>query len=597
MVTYTPQFPTINDTLNLIFDASKGNAALMGANKVYAHTGCINKYSVSQNDWVHKPINWDAGAKDTIELEPLGNNLHRFKIHIKKYYSIGFNEKVREIGFVFRNADGSKAGKNADGSNIYIHIYEKGLTARFTAPVEFPKVINLGENFTVEVTSQKDAQINLFQDKSLISQTNGKTATASITGTKYGKFWVKFIAQSDTTITDSLYYIVQKSTNGIEPPADMKEGINYLNDSTVTLCLLAPQKNFVYLIGDFNKWEVHPDYKMNRANDGERYWLTVSGIIPKKEYRFQYYVDLDVKVADPYADKVLDPSNDAGINSIVYPKLIKYPKDTTTEYVSIFQTAQVPFQWKIKNFKRPDNRDLVIYELLVRDFVARHSYQTIIDSLQYLIDLGVNAIELMPINEFNGNTTWGYDPAFFTAPDKYYGTREKLKEFIDTCHSRGIAIIQDIVFNHAFGNHPWVRMYWDRGSSKVDGNSPWFHRVAAHPYNVGYDFKHGNKYTQNFIDRTLEFWAKEYNVDGFRLDLSKGFTDNFTGDDVGKWGQYDAGRVYNIKRLTSKFWSNNPGKWIILEHFADNPEETELAAHGCMLWGKGTHQYSQAAKG
>ena len=111
---------------------------------------------------------------------------------------------------------------------------------------------------------------------------------------------------------------------------------------------------------------------------------------------------------------------------------------------------------------RPDQRDLVIYELLIRDFSYRSDYQTVIDSLPHLKKLGINAIELMPIIEFDGLSSWGYAPTFFFACEKYYGPEEKLKELIDSCHSNGIAVIMDIVFNHAFQPNPWLRLYYDR---------------------------------------------------------------------------------------------------------------------------------------
>ncbi|NOZ04318.1 MAG: hypothetical protein GXO92_06915 [FCB group bacterium] len=101
----------------------------------------------------------------------------------------------------------------------------------------------------------------------------------------------------------------------------------------------------------------------------------------------------------------------------------------------------------------------MIYELLVRDFIDRHDYQTLIDTLDYLEKLGINAIELMPINEFEGNSSWGYNPSFYFAPDKYYGTRQDLKLFIDECHRRGIAVIMDIVLNHTYGQSPLVSGY------------------------------------------------------------------------------------------------------------------------------------------
>ena len=205
----------------------------------------------------------------------------------------------------------------------------------------------------------------------------------------------------------------------------------------------APYKNFIYVWGDHSNWELDPKFLMNKTPDGARYWIQLNGLTPGREYRFQYLIDqAQIKVADIYADKLLDANNDAFIPAITYPNLIPYPKNNTTEYVSVFQTAQAKFNWQHSaTFKKPAKEKLFIYELLLRDFIARHDFETLKDTLNYLQKLGVNAIELMPVNEFEGNESWGYNPAFYFAVDKYYGSKNAFKSFIDECHRRGIAVI------------------------------------------------------------------------------------------------------------------------------------------------------------
>ena len=83
------------------------------------------------------------------------------------------------------------------------------------------------------------------------------------------------------------------------------------------------------------------------------------------------------------------------------------------------------------------------------------------DTLNYLEELGINAIELMPVNEFEGNNSWGYNPSFHMALDKYYGTPEAFKALVDACHARGIAVILDVVYNHVFSQSPLAKLYWD----------------------------------------------------------------------------------------------------------------------------------------
>ena len=240
---------------------------------------------------------------------------------------------------------------------------------------------------------------------------------------------------------------------------------------------------------------------------------------------------------------------------------------------------------------------MVIYELLVRDFVKDHNYQTLIDTLSYLQNLGVNAIELMPVTEFEGNDSWGYNVSFHLAADKYYGTQNKLKEFIDVCHSKGIAVILDMVLNHAFGQNPMVQMYWDSANNRPAANSPWFNAIATHPFNVGYDFNHESPATKYYTKNVFNYWQSEFKVDGFRFDLSKGFTQKNNPNDVNAWGAYDASRIAIWKDYFTAMTASDPNIYVILEHFADNTEEKELSDYGMMPWGNMNYNYNEATMG
>ncbi len=160
-----------------------------------------------------------------------------------------------------------------------------------------------------------------------------------------------------------------------------------------------------------------------------------------------------MKIADPYSEKILDPANDGGISASVYPGLKPYPAGQSG-IVSVLQTAAPAYTWRNNSFTGADKKNLIIYEVLLRDFTDAHSWQTMIDTLSYIQRLGINAIELMPVTEFEGNDSWGYNPSFSFAPDKYYGTKNKLKEFIDYCHSKNISVIMDVVPNHCYGHSP-----------------------------------------------------------------------------------------------------------------------------------------------
>lgn len=421
---------------------------------------------------------------------------------------------------------------------------------------------------------------------------------------------IKIVAVTNTgaTTIDSLNvnYVINPSIVNEKVPAGIVNGINYGADPTkVTLCLYAPYKKFVYVIGDFNDWTVSSNYFMKRDSidaNTTRWWISIDGLQSAKEYSFQYFVDDDVVIADPFADKVLHP-DDSYIPAITYPNLKAYPSGKTSEYVSVFQTAQTQYQWQTTNYQRPKNTDLVVYELLLRDFVARHDYQTLTDSLPYLKRLGINAIQLMPIMEFEGNESWGYNPAFFFAPDKYYGTKNDLKKLVDKAHENGIAIILDIALNHNFGQSPLVRLYWDASQNKPAANNPWFNQAPKHAYNVGLDFNHESQATKDLVDRVLKYWMTEFKVDGFRFDLSKGFTQTQTCDNnggncnVGSWGAFDQSRVNLLNRMAVEARKTDSTSYLNLEHFADNSEEKVLSANGFMLWGNMNYAYNEATMG
>ena len=239
----------------------------------------------------------------------------------------------------------------------------------------------------------------------------------------------------------------------------------------------------------------------------------------------------------------------------------------------------------------------MIYEIMMRDFLNDKNYKSLLDTLDYLQDLGINAIELMPIQEFEGNQSWGYNPSFHMAVDKYYGTRDQLRAVIDAAHERGIAVILDVVFNHAFSQSPLCQLYWDATNFRPSSDNPWLNVVARHPFNVGYDFNHESPLTRSWVKRVLEHWITEYRFDGFRFDLSKGLTQKNSGSNADAMAQYDLGRVNILNDYANHIWSLDSDSYVILEHFAVNTEEQDLSDDGMMLWGNMSYQFAEAAMG
>jgi glycosidase len=340
---------------------------------------------------------------------------------------------------------------------------------------------------------------------------------------------------------------------------------------------------------------------MYKTTNDNYYWITLHGLTPQVEYTFQYLVDNTIFIADPYSEKVLDPWNDKYIPVATYPGLKPYPTDPAVSsangYMSVFKTCETPYQWKVNNFLRPDKRNLVAYELLIRDFGDARNYQMLIDTISYFKRLGINAIELMPVNEFSGNESWGYNPTFYCALDKAYGTKDKLKEFIDLCHQNGIAIILDVVYNHldAF-NAPQGKLYWDAAAGKPAVGNPWLNQTAPHPFSVFEDLNHSKAATKYWVNRALEYWIKEYRIDGYRLDLAKGFTQ--TQSTEATVDNIDYGRIGYLSGYYNYAISVDPGVYMILEFLGNQrPEEQQYANKGFLLWEKCTTLYNQATMG
>ena len=404
------------------------------------------------------------------------------------------------------------------------------------------------------------------------------------------------------SVKDTKYQVEQFNPDPVVDeavPSGLEHGINIdASDNSVTFVFYDKDINgkmhdYCYIVGDWNNWERVSEGAMFRDNSAGCWWITLDGFDPYKEYRFQYRLgngtDSDIRVSDPYTEIVYDQWNDQYIAGVpAFPEGAK-------QLVSAFQINKPEYAWKHKDFKVEDKNDLVIYEMLFRDFTTSQDIEGAMAQLDYIENLGVNAIELMPVQEFDGNLSWGYNPNHWFALDKYYGTREEYKDFIDECHARDIAVIVDVVYNHATGSHPWAKMWWN-GSATAE-NNPFFNVAATHPYNVYHDMNHDNEMVKDHVKRSLEYLLTEYDVDGFRFDLTKGFTQKKTDPDVGAWGHYDPSRVDILKGYADHIWGVKEDAVVIFEHLSDWDEEKVLAEHGIQLWRNVNYEYRAAVNG
>ena len=378
-------------------------------------------------------------------------------------------------------------------------------------------------------------------------------------------------------------------------PAGISNGIYYGADGTsVTLCTYAASKTEsakrVFLLGDMTDWKLKAEYQLYK--DGNYFWITLTGLTPGKEYRFQYAVEradgVKKLISDLYSEKVLHP-DDQYEPKKVDPDLLDYPTGKGANgYVTVIQPGKPKYEWSeaTLKFKRPNKNNLVIYELWIYDYTEGRSLKGLMKRLDYIQNLGVNAIELMPICEFDGNYNWGYSPNHYFAPDRAYGSETMYKEFIDECHKRGIAVILDMVFNHATGLNPMNKLY-PYGADLA--NNPWFNVNVPHSDNVYEDWNHGFAPAKEMFTRALKYWLTEYKVDGFRLDLSHGLCSDQPNTSVANLKYYYDNGVKAVA----------PDAYMILEHWGGSmgTERPQLVSYGMQCWNNTSNAYCQTAMG
>ncbi|MBD1911841.1 MULTISPECIES: alpha-amylase family glycosyl hydrolase [unclassified Leptolyngbya] len=278
--------------------------------------------------------------------------------------------------------------------------------------------------------------------------------------------------------------------------------------------LLAPNNKAVSLIGSFSDWNEIPMEK----DDKGYYRTSVKLDDGAYEYKFRvqsnswtHQPDEWVEIDDPYA-RELHPDS---CNSVIR---IKDGQRIVDDYV-----------WTHDDKPLPANNQLIIYELFISDFSsgdencsAKGQYEAVIEKLDYLCGLGINAIELMPVNAAPEDASWGYLPSFFFAPNPKYGSTKDLKRFIDTCHGCGIRVILDQLYNHSSDHSPLLAIDRDY----------WYYHDRHHPdrpedywgpeFNYEtYDERYDRHPAWELMGDVVRYWIEEYHIDGIRFDAVK----------------------------------------------------------------------------
>ncbi len=594
LISTDPAFVTeaMTEDITIILNTA-GTAADGFTGELYAHTGVLTTDSATTGDWKHVLAEWGTNIPEC-KLERKEDNIWHYTIKggVHAWYNVPETETVTHIAFVFRSAD-SKIEVKDNGADIFVELAKEGMSVKFLTP-KHGDIYQVGDEINVQIQQQAATNVKLYKNDTAVAETGSATLNYVYTPTEAEDIVFKVVAtDGKETIEETVSVAVLGETENATRPAGVENGVN-VNGSEATFVLFAPNKKSVVLLGDFNEYAPSNEYMMKR--DGNYFWITVSGLEEGVEYGYQYLVDGTIKIGDPYATKILDPWNDKWIDASVYPNLKAYPSEYTSDIVSVFEINPTEYQWTATGYDRPAENSLAIYELLIRDFTEEGSINAVTAKLDYLETLGVNAIELMPIQEFDGNDSWGYNPCFYFATDKAYGTDEAYKYFIDECHKRDIAVIVDVVFNHATGQHPYAKMWWDSSANKTTSSNPFFNVDAPHNWSVFHDFNHTYAETVNYFDEVLKYWLEEYNVDGFRFDLTKGFVQNPGNYDA---GGYSAQRIGILKHYAQTIRSVDEDAYIIFEHFCDQSEENELYnSVGALCWNNNQRNgYKQSVLG
>ncbi|KMQ66780.1 alpha-amylase [Chryseobacterium angstadtii] len=513
---------------------------------------------------------------------------------------------IGRFGFLLKD----KTGAHQTSPDIFVNVGILNLTLTNPAANSLTTV-PAGTAVNITATTNENAAFQLKANGTVVNTASTLSQSYSYSYTVTQDSNMELIATDAGSNSKNATFTLQTSRTVISEaiPGWIRQGINYhaADQTRVGLALYAPHKDFVHVIGSFNNWAVNDTYLMKRDTaNPDLYWIELNGLTPQQLYTFQYRTNDLKKVADPYSPQILSSYDDQWISSSTYPNLPPFPAGQNFE-VSMFKTGQAPYNWQITNFQRPAKEDLMVYELLLRDFTQEKNWQSLINKISYLKNLNINAIELLPIMEFEGNLSWGYNTSFHYALDKAYGTPEKFKEFVDLCHQNGIAVILDIAFNHATGRSPLARL-WNidpdgDGFGDIAANNPYFNQVPKHAYNVFNDFNHTSPSTQYYVERSLQQWLTEYRIDGFRWDLTKGFTQNCSESDETCTNAYQQDRVDIMKQYADKQWALDPNSYMIFEHLGTDAEEQQWANYrvaegkGVLLWNKQTDPYNQNTMG
>lgn len=632
------------DALTVTINGSSINESTWGVtnNQLYAWVWALN--SANANIPYSGNGAWENSDASKLMTYNSVNDTYSFTYNPSVFGFFGTTE-VAKVGFLIKAKNGTGDKKSQD---IVLNVGSFQVTLLNSIVAGGTQLF--ATNYSIAARHNGSASnyvlkrngVTINTQNNLAASSGPPSYTFTDTATENINNYTLEVTQNGVTKTFNFSALKTLTPVSEALPSGMVDGVNYHSgDATkATLVLNAPLKDFVYVAGSFNNWQPNNSYVMKRDSPSGKYWLELTGLTPGQIYAYQYWVcdqtnrpansPAIVKTADPFSTLVLSPFDDPEIISLgVFPNLPAYSTIASGQEreVSVLQTGSnnlFSYNWSAAttNFVKPKKKDLVFYQVLIRDFDTNRTYQDLINKIDYFKNLKINAIKLLPVMEFEGNMSWGYNTVYHMALDKRYGPPAKLKEFIDLCHQNGIAVVLDLALNHVFGRSPLERMWmldsdndgWANGTGpRTTTENPYINQVALHTYNVGSDLNHfresgpGGNLTNTYAIRTIQYWINEFKIDGYRWDLTKGFTNQCSSMDETCTNGYRTDRVGKMKWYADKQWEADPNSLVIFEHLGTGgsaAEELEWANYqrsgdskGIMQWRKMTDPYANLLKG
>jgi hypothetical protein len=245
IVSISPPFATANsNNVVLTYDASQGNAGLLGQSVIYAHTGVITNLSTTSSDWKYVLTNWTTNLPKAL-LTRVGNtNQYTLNIgNIRSFYGVPANEQILKIALVFRNADGSKTGKTSSGGDIFVDVNQGVFQVKLNAPTK-SSFYNVTDTVKFSASASQNCQLKLYANQVLLdSVVNDSSLHLERLFSSLGSNRINLILVGEANgekAYDTSYVLERRNPVVVEPPAGLVNGINYMNDSTVVLKIYAP---------------------------------------------------------------------------------------------------------------------------------------------------------------------------------------------------------------------------------------------------------------------------------------------------------------------------------------------------------------------